>query len=331
MAVIFKEQHANLGILRAKKIAIIGYGSQGSAQAQNLRDSGLDVLVADVPDSSAWRRANEDGFDPLPAKEASASAQVILMLLPDHLHGQVFQSQVLPGLIPGDALIFAHGFSVHYRQVIPPTGVDCLMVAPKGPGGLVRSLYRRGLGVICLLAIYQDATGHSQEIGLAVAKGIGGTKAGVIKTTFSEETETDLFGEQAVLCGGLTALIKAGFETLVEAGYQPEIAYFECLHEVKQIADMIYRHGIQGMRGRISDTAWYGDLTRGPHVISSLVKKRMAEVLGEIRDGRFAQEWLAENRAGRPRFSKLVHEDDDHSIEGVGNKLRSLMPWLEEV
>jgi len=331
VAIIFKEQHANLNILRDKKIAIIGYGSQGSAQAQNLRDSGLDVLVADVPDSSAWRKADEDGFHPHLAKEASALAQVILMLIPDHLHGQVFRSEVLPGLIAGDALIFAHGFSIHYRQVIPPSGVDCLMVAPKGPGGLVRNLYRRGLGVICLLAVCQDATGHSQEIGLAIAKGIGGTQAGVIETTFSEETETDLFGEQVVLCGGLTALIKAGFETLVEAGYQPEIAYFECLHEVKQIADMIYRYGIQGMRGRISDTARYGDLTRGPQVISSLIKKRMAEILDEIRDERFAQEWLAENRAGRPRFSKLIHEDDDHPIEGVGNKLRSLMPWLEEV
>lgn len=331
MAVIYKEKDASLDILKGKKIAVIGYGSQGSAQAQNLRDGDLEVVVADVPDSSAWRRAQKDGFLPLSAEEAASSCQVILMLVPDHLHSQVFQSQILPGLEVGDALIFAHGFSVHYGQVIPPKGVDCLMVAPKGPGGLVRSLYRRGLGVICLLAIFQNATGHSREIGLAVAKGIGGTRAGVIETTFAEETETDLFGEQTVLCGGLTALIKAGFETLVEAGYQPEIAYFECLHEIKQIADMIFAHGIQGMRSRISDTAQYGDLTRGPRVISSQIKRRMAKILEEIRDGRFSREWLSENQAGRPSFSKLLHQDDGHPVELVGQKMRPLMPWLAQV
>jgi len=331
VAVIYREKDANLDILRGKKIAVIGYGSQGSAQAQNLRDSGLDVVVSDLPDSPAWRKAQEDGFHPLSAKEAASSAQLILMLVPDHLHSPVYQSQILPGLDSGDALIFAHGFSVHYRQVISPQGVDCLMVAPKGPGGLVRSLYRRGLGIVCLLAVFQDATGHSKEVGLAVAKGIGGTRAGVIETTFAEETETDLFGEQAVLCGGLTALIKAGFETLVEAGYQPEIAYFECLHEIKQIADMIYVHGVQGMRSRISDTARYGDLTRGPRVNSSKIKKRMAEILKEVRNGRFSQEWLAENRAGRPHFSQLFHQDDGHPLELVGEKLRPLMPWLEQI
>lgn len=320
-----------MDILRGKKIAVIGYGSQGSAQAQNLRDSGLDVTVAELPNGTAWRRARQDGFHPLLAKDATASAQIILVLLPDHLHAQVFQSQILPGLNAGDALIFAHGFSVHYRQVVPPPRVDCLMVAPKGPGGLVRSLYGRGLGVICLLAVFQDATGDAKDIGLAVAKGIGGTRAGVIETTFSEETETDLFGEQAVLCGGLTALIKAGFEILVGAGYQPEIAYFECLHEIKQIADMIYVHGIQGMRERISDTAQYGDLTRGPRIIGLPTQEEMVKLLEEIRDGRFAQEWLAENRDARPHFSKFLRQDDSHPIEDVGRRLRALMPWLERV
>jgi ketol-acid reductoisomerase len=331
VAVIYKDEDANLDILKDKKIAVIGYGSQGSAQAQNLRDSGLDVMVAELPDSMAWRRAGEDGFHPLSAENATASAQIILMLLPDHLHAQVFQNQILPSLNVGDALIFAHGFSIHYGQVIPPPGIDCLMVAPKGPGRLVRSLYGRGLGVICLLAVHQDATGCAKDIGLAVAKGIGGSRAGVIETSFSEETETDLFGEQAVLCGGLTALIKAGFETLVGAGYQPEIAYFECLHEIKQIADMVYVHGIQGMRERISDTAQYGDLTRGPRIIGWPIKEEMAKLLEEIQDGRFAQEWLAENRDARSHFSKLLRQDDSHPIEDVGKRLRSLMPWLEQV
>ena len=331
MAVIYGEKEASLDILRGKKIAVIGYGSQGSAQAQNLRDSGLDVIVADLPGGSAWKRAQEDGFDPLSTKEAASAAQILLMLVPDHLHAQVFREQILPRLNFGKALIFAHGFSVHYGQVIPPHGVDCLMVAPKGPGALVRDLYRRHLGVVCLLAIYQDASGQAKDIGLAVAKGIGGTRAGVIRTSFSEETETDLFGEQAVLCGGLTALIKAGFEILLEAGYQPEIAYFECLHEIKQIADMIYVHGIQGMRDRISDTARYGDITRGPRVISSQMKENMTKILSEIRDGRFSQEWLDENRAGRARFREILARDDGHPVELVGKRIRSLMPWLEQV
>ncbi len=331
MAVIYTEKDASLDILRDKKIAVIGYGSQGSAQANNLRDSGLDVEVADLPGSSAWRKAQQDGFHPLIAREAASLAQVILVLMPDHLHAQIYKDQILPSLKAGDALVFAHGFSVHYRQVIPAQGVDCLLVAPKGPGVLVRSLYRRGMGVICLLAVFQDATSHSKEIGLAVAKGIGGTRSGVIETTFAEETETDLFGEQSVLCGGLTTLIKAGFETLVEAGYQPEIAYFECLHEIKQIADMIYVHGIQGMRSRISEIARYGDITRGPMIISKDTKRKMVQILKDVRDGRFSQEWLAENRAGRVNYSRILHQDDDHPAEMVGKKLRLLMPWLEKV
>ncbi len=331
MAIIHNDEDASLRILRDRRIAVIGFGSQGSAQAMNLRDSGLQVTVAELPGTSAWRHAQQEGFHPVSADRAAASAEVILMLLPDHLHGQVFENEIVPGLNPEDALVFAHGFSVYYGQVVPPAGVDCLMLAPKGPGGLVRNLYQRGLGVICLLAIHQDASGHSRELGLAVAKGIGGSRAGVIETTFAEETETDLFGEQAVLCGGLTALIKAGFETLVKAGYQPEIAYFECLHEIKQIADMIYLHGIQGMRERISDTARYGDLTRGSKIISSESQGHMAEILEDIQSGRFAEEWLAENRAGRPCFSKLISRDDDLPIEQIGKRLRSMMPWLQQV
>jgi ketol-acid reductoisomerase len=331
MAVIYRDEDVSLDPLKGKRIAIIGYGSQGSAQAKNLRDSGLQVCVSDLADSTAWRQAEADGFRPLPAEEAAVSSEVIMMLVPDQQHGEVFSKQVLPGLNEGDALLFAHGFSVHYGQVVPPEGVDCLLVAPKGPGSLVRSLYKRGFGVVCLLAVFQDATGQGKHTGLAIAAGIGGARAGIIETTFAEETETDLFGEQAVLCGGLSALIKSAFETLVEAGYQPEIAYFECLHEIKQIADMIYVHGLQGMRDRISDTAKYGDLTRGPKIISPEVKKSMEQNLQEIRDGRFAREWLAENRDGRSHFSKMIHQDDAHQVEQIGQKLRTLMSWLKEI
>ena len=331
MAVIYRDKDVSRSPLKDRRIAVIGYGSQGSAQAKNLRDSGLRVCVSDLPDTPGWRKAEADGFSPLSVDQAAASSEVILMLVPDQHHGEVFEKQILPGLSPGKALVFAHGFSVHYGQVVPPEGVDCLLVAPKGPGTLVRSLFKRGLGVICLLAVFQDATGQGKQIGLAIAGGIGGARAGIIETTFAEETETDLFGEQAVLCGGLAALIKAGFETLVEAGYQPEVAYFECLHEIKQIADMIYVNGLQGMRDRISDTARYGDLTRGPRIISPEVKERMKQNLQEIRDGRFAKEWLAENREGRPLLPKMFHQDDDHPVEVVGEKLRALMAWLEEV
>jgi ketol-acid reductoisomerase len=331
VAVIYREKDVDLDVLRDKKIAVIGYGSQGRAQAQNLQDSGLDVVVADLPETPAWRRAQEDGFQPLSTPEASACAQVILMLAPDHLHGPIFEEQVLPGLNSGNALVFAHGFSIRYHQVLPPDEVDCILVAPKGPGELVRHLYERGFGVICLLGVHQDATGEAKSIGLAVAAGIGSARAGIIETTFSEETETDLFGEQAVLCGGLSALIMAGFETLVGAGYQPEVAYFECLHEVKQIADMIYVHGIQGMRQRISDTARYGDLTRGHRVISAETRGKMEQILQEIREERFSREWLSENQAGRPRFKEMSRRDDDHLIEQVGQRLRSLMSWLDDI
>jgi ketol-acid reductoisomerase len=320
-----------MSCLREKKLAVIGYGSQGGAQAKNLHDSGLDVVVAELSGSPGWDKAREDGFDPLTAREAAARADIILMLVPDHLHGGIFHNEILPELNPGDALVFAHGFSVHYRQVVPPDGVDCILVAPKGPGSLVRSLYTRGLGIICLLAVHQDATGLAASIGLAVASGIGGGRAGIIETSFAEETETDLFGEQTVLCGGLTALIRAGFETLVEAGYQPEVAYFECLHEIKQIADMIYVDGIQGMRRRISDTARYGDLTRGPVVIGEQSRTKMKEILQGIQKGAFSREWLSESQSGMRQLEHLFRQQDDHPVEEVGRRLRSLMPWLEEV
>ena len=329
MPKIYTQESVDAAILNGRTIAVIGYGSQGRAQALNLRDSGFPVLTADLPDSAAWRRAQEDGFRPQTAPQAANQADIVLLLVPDPVHGLVFQEKILPYLSAGKALILAHGFSLHYGEVVPPDDVDCLLVAPKGPGSLVRSLYRDGQGIICLLAVHRDATGQAGKIGLAVASGIGAARAGIIETTVAEETETDLFGEQVLLCGGLSALIKAGFETLVNAGYTPEVAYFECLHEIKQIADMIYAHGIQGMRRRISETALYGDLTRGPRVITKGTRKRMEEILEEIRDGRFAREWLEENRHGQPHLKRMVRQDEAHPIETVGKRLRRLMPWIE--
>jgi ketol-acid reductoisomerase len=316
-------------ILNGRTLAVIGYGSQGRAQALNLRDSGCEVVVADLPDGPAWEKAQEDGFGPLTVSRATDQADIVLLLIPDPVHGPVFGEKIRPYLTTGKALILAHGFSLHYGEVIPPDDIDCLLVAPKGPGSLVRSLYRDGQGIICLLAVHHDATGQAQKIGLAVAAGIGAARAGIIETTVAEETETDLFGEQVLLCGGLSALIKAGFETLVSAGYTPEVAYFECLHEIKQIADMIYAHGIGGMRRRISETARYGDLTRGPRVITEQTRKQMEQILEEIRDGRFAREWLEENRKGQPQMKEMIRQDETHPIETVGEKLRRLMPWIE--
>ncbi len=330
MPKIYTQKDVDPKILNGAVIAVIGYGSQGRAQALNLRDSGRAVTVADLPGSPAWRRAQEDGFRPLPADQAAEKAGIVLLLVPDPVHGPVFRDQIEPHMSAGNALILAHGFSLHYGEVIPPDDVDCLLVAPKGPGSLVRRLYQDGQGIICLLAVHQDATGRAQKVGLAVAAGIGAARAGIIKTTVAEETETDLFGEQVLLCGGLSELIKAGFETLVSAGYAPEVAYFECLHEIKQIADMIYSHGIQGMRRRISQTALYGDLTRGPRVITKQTRKRMTQILKEIRDGRFAREWLKENRQGQPNLKRMARRDENHPIEAVGKRLRSLMPWIEE-
>lgn len=329
MAKIYYDNDADLEILKGKRLAIIGYGIQGRAQGLNLRDSGLDVVVSDLEGSPNWRQAEQDGFEPKAAADAAREAQIIQLLTEDHIQAQVYRESIEPNLAEGNALVFSHGFNIHFRQIIPPKNIDVFMVAPKGPGSLVRRMYEQGKGVPCLLAIFQEYTGKTVRLGLAYAKGIGGTKAGVIETTFAEETETDLFGEQTVLCGGVSELIKAGFETLVDAGYQPEIAYFECLHELKLITDMIYEVGIQGMRKRVSDTAEYGDLTRGKRIIDKRTRKEMRKILCEVQSGKFAREWIAENRAGRPLFNALSKKDDKHPIETIGSSLRKMMEWIK--
>lgn len=329
MAVMYYDQDADLGVLRGKRIAVLGYGSQGHAQAQNLRDSGLEVVIGELPGSEAWQRAAQDGFTVTTAAEACAQASVIQVLVPDDVQPRVYQEAIAPHLTEGKALGFSHGFNIHYRQIVPPANVDVFMVAPKGPGHLVRRMFAEGRGVPALVAVHQDYTGQAKSLALAYAKGIGATRAGVIESSFKEETETDLFGEQAVLCGGVTALIKAGFETLVEAGYQPEIAYFECLHELKLIVDLIYEGGLSWMRYSISDTAQYGDLTRGPRIINESVKAEMRRILEEIQTGAFAREWILENQAHRPVFNALNEKDNQHLIEQVGRQLRAMMPWLK--
>ncbi|MFQ5681613.1 MAG: ketol-acid reductoisomerase [Candidatus Omnitrophota bacterium] len=327
---VYYDGDANLDVLRGKKIAIIGYGIQGRGQALNLKDSGLDVIVAQREGGVNWARAQEDGFSPVSAQEAARQADVIQVLIQDHLQADLYKNCIRKHLKKGKVLMFSHGFNIRFRQIKPPKKIDVLMVAPKGPGALVRKMYKEGKGVPCLLAVHQDASGRAKDIGLAYARGIGGTRAGVIETTFAEETETDLFGEQMVLCGGVTALIKAGFETLVEAGYNKEIAYFEVLHELKLITDLIQARGISGMRRAVSNTACYGDLTRGPRVIDARTKKRMKRMLREIVSGKFAREWIRENAIGRPLFNKLLEEGDSHPIEDVGRKLREMMPWMEK-
>ena len=329
MAKMYYDKDANLKVLKGKKIAILGYGIQGHAQAQNLRDSGIEVIVSDLKNSPNWKRAKKDGFQPLEAAEAVKKSDIIQILTQDDVQAKVYESEVAPGLKKGKALVFSHGFNIHYGQIVPPPDIDVFMVAPKGPGSLVREMYLKGGGVPCLLAIYQDYTGEAKKLGLAYARGIGGTKAGVIETTFSEETETDLFGEQAVLCGGVSELIKAGFDTLIEAGYQPEIAYFECLHELKLIVDMIHVKGISGMRAGVSDTAEYGDLVVGRRIITEETRVEMQMVLEEIQSGEFAREWILENKVGRPVFNALARKDADHLIEKVGKKLRGMMSWLK--
>ncbi|HHP51469.1 MAG TPA: ketol-acid reductoisomerase [Moorella mulderi] len=329
MVKIYYDQDADLQVLKDKKIAVLGYGSQGHAQALNLKDSGCDVVVGLRPQSSSRKAAKEAGLEVKDIPEACAEAQIIQVLLPDEVQAQVYREQIAPHLSPGKALMFSHGFNIHYSQILPPPEVDVIMVAPKSPGHLVRRMYLEGRGVPGLMAVHQDATGKAKEIALAYAKGIGCTRAGVIETTFKEETETDLFGEQAVLCGGVTSLIKAGFETLVEAGYQPEVAYFECLHELKLIVDLVYEGGLEHMRYSISDTAEYGDLTRGPRIIDQHVRATMEEILKEIQEGTFAREWILENQAGRPSFNALRAREKDHLIEKVGKKLRQMMPWLK--
>lgn len=330
MAVIYYDKDADLSYLKGEKIAILGYGSQGHAHAQNLRDSGLSVVVADLPGTPNWIQAEKDGLEVKTVAEAVEAAQVIMMLLGDNDQPPVFQKEVLPHLKEGKAFAVAHGFNILYNQVIPPANVDVFMVAPKSPGHLVRRMYQQGNGVPALVAVHQDYTGKCLQRALAYAKGLGSTRAGVIETTFQEETETDLFGEQAVLCGGVTALIKASFDTLVEAGYQPEIAYFECMHELKLIVDLLYEGGMSWMRYSVSDVAEYGDLTRGPRVIDERVRGELKKLLQEIQEGLFAHECITEFRMNRPRFIALRRKESQHLIEKVGKELRSMMPWLEK-
>ena len=326
---VYYDQNVNEEILKNKTIAVIGYGSQGHAHAQNLRDSGLQVVVGLRPGKS-WNAALEDGFTVLTVAEAVRKADIIMILVNDEWQADLFREQIAPQLTPGKALAFAHGFNIHFGQINPPSEVDVFMVAPKGPGHLVRRVYKEGKGTPCLIAVEQDATGKAKELALAYAKGIGGTRAGVIETTFQEETETDLFGEQAVLCGGVSELIKAGFDTLVEAGYQPEIAYFECLHELKLIVDLIYEGGIARMRYSVSDTAEFGDLTRGKRVINQETRAEMRKILREIQEGDFAREWILENKVGRPGFNAVRRREQQHLIEQVGKKLRAMMPWIKD-
>jgi ketol-acid reductoisomerase len=329
MAKMFWEQDANPRALEGKRIAVIGYGSQGRAHALNLRDSKLNVVVGLRRGGPSWKQAEQDGWKLVAPSEASDGADLIMMLAPDMAQPSIYQNEIAPNLKAGMMLLFSHGFNIHYGQITPPKDIDVTMVAPKGPGNLVRRQYEAGRGVPCLLAVHQDSSGHAFDRTLAYANAIGGTKPGVIQTTFAEETETDLFGEQAVLCGGARALIQAGWETLVNAGYQPESAYFECLHELKLIVDLIYEGGIAEMHKFVSETAKYGDLTRGNRVIDEHVRETMKKILDEIQTGQFAREWVLENQAGRPQYTKLLERDKNHPIEAVGQELRKQMAWLK--
>jgi ketol-acid reductoisomerase len=326
---MYYDKDADLSLLKDKTIGVIGYGSQGHAQAQNLRDSGLKVIIGSIPDELA-AQAKRDGFQVMSIAEAAQVADIIVMLVPDQVQRQVFYSEVEQGLKPGKMLMFAHGFNIHYGQILPPPDVDVTMVAPKGPGHRLREVFVQGSGVPALVAVQQDATETAKQVAMAYAKGIGATRAGVLTTTFKEETETDLFGEQTVLCGGVTALVKTAFETLVEAGYQPEVAYFECMHELKLIVDLFYEGGMKYMRYSVSDTAEYGDYTRGPRVIDEHVRETMRRILTEIQDGSFARDWILENQAGRPGFMALRRQNAEHPIEQVGAELRAKMPWLKK-
>jgi ketol-acid reductoisomerase len=327
---IYHDKDANLDLIRAKQIAVIGYGSQGFAQANNLKDSGCNVTVGLRPGSASWDKAERAQFKVLPVAQAAAEADIVMMLVPDELAPEIYAREVAESITPGKYLSFSHGFSIHYGFIEPTQDANVFMVAPKGPGHLVRHEYKRGAGVPCLLAVNQDPTGDTKQIGLSYAAAIGGGRAGIIETTFREETETDLFGEQAVLCGGLTSLIKAGFETLTEAGYAPEMAYFECLHEMKLIVDLLYEGGISEMRYSISNTAQYGDMTRGPVVVNDETKRRMEGLLKDIQSGAFARDWMNEARNGRQRFQQLDDEAREHPIERVGGRLRTMMPWLAQ-
>jgi ketol-acid reductoisomerase len=327
---VYYERDANLDVLSGKRVAVLGYGSQGHAHANNLRDSGIDVVVGLRKGSASWGKAEKAGLRVAQSAEAAAGADIVMVLLPDELQAEAYEKEIKPGLTSGNYLAFGHGFNIHFKRIVPPAGVNVFMVAPKGPGHLLRSEYEKGRGVPCLLAIEQDPSGDTRQVGLAYASAIGGARAAVIETTFKDETETDLFGEQAVLCGGLTSLIQAGYETLVNAGYPPEMAYFECVHEVKLIVDLIYEGGLTNMRYSISNTAEYGDLTRGKRVIGPEVRRAMQELLENIQSGKFAEEWINEYRCGMPHFTELRKEAAAHPLEKVGENLRSMMPWLAQ-
>ena len=329
MAKVYHEKDVTTEHLKNKTIAVVGYGSQGHAQAQNLRDSGVNVIVSDLEGTDNYKTAIEHGFKPLRADEATKQADIVMILLPDEIQARVYRSSIGPNLAGGNMLMFAHGFNIHFGQIVPAADIDVVMVAPKGPGHLVRNEFAAGRGVPNLIAIYQDASGKALETGLAYSKALGGLRSGAIETTFAEETETDLFGEQTVLCGGCTALIKAAFETLVEAGYQPEVAYYECMHELKLIVDLLNQGGLTYMRYSISNTAEYGDLTRGPRLITAETKAEMKRILTEVQDGSFAREWILENQANRPVFNALAARDRGHLIEQVGKKLRAMMTWID--
>ncbi|MDQ6914782.1 MAG: ketol-acid reductoisomerase [Actinomycetota bacterium] len=326
---MFYDDDADLKLLDGKTVAIVGYGSQGHAHALNLKDSVVDVVVGLRPESQSAEKATQEGLEVLPVADAASRGDVVMMLVPDELHRHVWEEDVSDGIAPGNLLMFGHGFSIHFGEVSPPPEVDVAMVAPKGPGHLVRRQFAEGRGVPALVAVHQDASGNARDLALAYAKGIGATRAGVIETTFKDEAETDLFGEQAVLCGGLSELVRAGYETLVEAGYDPKLAYFECLHELKLIVDLMYEKGITGMRYSISNTAEYGDLTRGRRVVGEPAREAMKEILGEIQSGQFAREWIAENRAGQESFKRMREEQSNHQIEREGRELRSMMDWIE--
>jgi ketol-acid reductoisomerase len=328
-ATMYYDQDADLGLLKGKTIAIIGYGSQGHAQAQNLRDSGCTVVVGQRPGSANYDLAVEHGFKPVSAAEAAEAADLVNILLPDEVQGDIYTQDIKPKLRPGNLLLCSHGFNIHFGQVVPPKGVDSALVAPKGPGHLVRSEFVKGGGVPCLIATADDCSAAGKALALAYAKGIGGTRGGVLQTTFAEETETDLFGEQVVLCGGVSALVKMGFETLVEAGYQPESAYFECLHELKLIVDLMYQGGLNYMRYSISNTAEFGDYSSGPRIINEQTRAEMKKILHEIQTGQFARNWIMENKAGRPVFNAIRRREKDHPVEQVGKRLRSLMTWID--
>ena len=328
MSKILYNKDADIKILKKKTIAIIGYGSQGHAHARNLHDSGMKVVVGLRKGSAFWKRAEKDGLNVMTVPEATKKSNIMMILIPDDKQKAMYESDIEPNLKKGMALAFGHGFNIHFGQIVPPTDVDIFMVAPKGPGHLVRRTYEQGAGVPCLMAIHQNVTKNARKIALAYAKGIGGTRAGVLETNFKEETETDLFGEQAVLCGGVSELIRAGYDTLVDAGYNPDLAYFECLHELKLIVDLIYEGGIGNMRYSISTTAAYGDVTRGPRIITQDTRDEMKKILGEIQDGSFAKEFILENLANRPMFNARLARDKEHRIEQVGEKLRSMMPFV---